>query len=435
MSNIRIAPDDLLRIAGPDDSPEHYSASNWLSGSEFYTMWFGSPDMLEYRPVTLLSGFPGPWAVPWSDVRCGGSGSDQNSTGTLTSNSPTTYPFTYINYISHPTPSHSYAYPMEVASTPQFVAQNAQTSANTIDVGHSSAIREHLAVGEELSLALDHAHLHSSEPIMPTTDLLNLKPKTTQALQGTAAPRLPEESKSSPFGNSRGATGAISPPMTTKAAFHDGSCSSMSLDIYEWMFAVLYPKRRSNKTKSTPSGQCRFCPSVSKHAGSLQQHLIVIHRQRIARKVRANQEINSLFALAFVVAQLEAEPVEDHAIDSVAAEYGHFMALLAVGPVSNEHISPDTFPLLMGKLEEFSLRESWIGVSCPSCGTWVTRRSAMREHAAVCTGAALADPAPGSYSDAIDPHVPSMRLTASGRAARPSRESARKTRGQAVKLV
>lgn len=58
----------------------------------------------------------------------------------------------------------------------------------------------------------------------------------------------------------------------------------LTLDTYEWLFAVMYPKRRPDKRRPTPSGPCQLCESTCKRPGILQQHVTILHRQRLARK-------------------------------------------------------------------------------------------------------------------------------------------------------
>lgn len=219
---------------------------------------------------------------------------------------------------------------------------------------------------------------------------------------------------------------------------------TLSYELYEWVFAVLYPKRRANKEKNAPFGQCWFCSSVSKHAGSLQQHVTILHRQRLARRFRAGREFNGLLSLTFVVAQIESElmglkPWENR--DATSDEFHRFKDLLAAGPLSNATLHMGGFPMLTSKLEEFCFRESWIGVSCPGCGTWATRRVALKEHATVCAAARASPDRPGSSessqpaSGSGPPVEPELRLTISGRAARPSRGLPRRTHRRNGKAI
>lgn len=212
----------------------------------------------------------------------------------------------------------------------------------------------------------------------------------------------------------------------------------MSKDKYEWLFAVLYPKRRSNKGQNAPSGQCWLCHSVSKRAGSLQQHLAVIHRQRLARKVRAGRQYNHLLALAFVIAQVEAEErsISGKGYNLSASECDRFQVLLALGPISKETLPTNLFPTLFQRLMEFCFRESWVGVSCLKCGTWATRRVAMKEHALICPGPPETHSSSASPSPRLDlPIVPTLRLTQSGQAARPSRGRSLRRRRLGTKVI
>ena len=78
---------------------------------------------------------------------------------------------------------------------------------------------------------------------------------------------------------------------------------AIDLETYGWIFAVMYPKRRPDKKKPTPTGPCLLCDSICKRPGILQQHVTVIHRQLLARKRLAGQPFNVGLALAFVVAK------------------------------------------------------------------------------------------------------------------------------------
>lgn len=199
---------------------------------------------------------------------------------------------------------------------------------------------------------------------------------------------------------------------------------NLSCELYDWIFQVLYPKQRTNKEKSAPYGQCWFCSAVSKHAGSLQQHLIVLHRQRLARKVRTGREFNGLLALGFVVAQMESEFKNKTSgdLEQTRNEWLCFKELLTLSPLSNETLQLRAFPMLTRKLNEFCLQELWIGVSCPHCGTWATRRVALKEHTLVCAGRKSV----GALKSSVSPHTPVLQLTDSGRAARPARGPRRK---------
>ena len=190
----------------------------------------------------------------------------------------------------------------------------------------------------------------------------------------------------------------------------------LSLDTYGWIFAVMYPKRRPNKKEPTPSGPCRLCPSISRRPGILQQHLTVLHRQRIARKVLAGHQYNAVLALAFVVAQLESHPDAEHEADATCCERVRFKDLIARHPLGPDRLNLDEFPLLSQKLSEFSARDSWMGVRCKHCGMLATRSVALAEHANVCAGAKRVSQSNGTVVDR-----PTVKLTSSGRAARPSR--------------
>jgi len=190
----------------------------------------------------------------------------------------------------------------------------------------------------------------------------------------------------------------------------------LTLNTYEWLFAVMYPKRRPNKKKSTPSGQCQLCDSTCKRPGILQQHVTILHRQRIARKHLARKPYDLQLALAFVVAQVLGGVVVNPQMDAVR-ESQAFLAMLESNPAGPNPLMPKDFPSLHQKLDEFSKLESWVGVQCQFCGTWATRRIALEEHVAICTGSRQAAESFGLTNGSAEP----PRLTASGLAARPSR--------------
>ena len=188
----------------------------------------------------------------------------------------------------------------------------------------------------------------------------------------------------------------------------------LTFDIYNWMFAVLYPKRRNDKTVPTPSGQCRLCNAYCKRSGILRQHVVIIHRQRIARKVVIGQRYCAELALAFVVAQLESDMCSDSA---ASIEVGAFKKHLAANLTGLAPTSVENYPALLGKLVEFCNDNSWVGVKCNGCGTWLTRPVALADHASLCTKPLEANP----DSNATSPTEPPLRLTAKGLAARPTR--------------
>lgn len=189
----------------------------------------------------------------------------------------------------------------------------------------------------------------------------------------------------------------------------------LTLSTYEWLFAVMYPKRRPDKKKATPSGPCQLCDSTCKRPGILQQHLIILHRQRLARKHLAGQPYNLQLALAFVVAHIRSGVVLNAQMDAVHQESQSFLAALKNSPAGLEPLEPQAFPLLLSKLGELSMQETWVGVQCRNCGMWATRRIALEEHATVCAGIKRS-----GHSLVAGPTV-NLKLTASGLAARPNR--------------
>lgn len=157
---------------------------------------------------------------------------------------------------------------------------------------------------------------------------------------------------------------------------------SLTRETYDWMFSVMYPKRRSNKQIPTPSGECHLCPSVSKKPGILQQHLTILHRQKVARRFILGQHtpFDLVIAIAFTVAQLRSKDVDSPA----RTECDVFSDLLRVSPKGLESVSLADFPILGERLTEFANHESWKGLQCARCGVTTTRKIALVEHAAVC---------------------------------------------------
>jgi hypothetical protein len=192
----------------------------------------------------------------------------------------------------------------------------------------------------------------------------------------------------------------------------------LTLDTYEWLFAVMYPKRRPDKKKPTPSGPCQLCESMCKRPGILQQHLTILHRQRLARKHLAGKPYDMQLALAFVVAQVLCGVVMNAQMDAVHQESQAFLGMLKNNPAGLESLQPGVFPLLRQKMDEFSRLESWVGVRCQNCGMWATRPTALEEHAAVCSGSKRSADSSGLKNVFQEP----FRLTASGLAARPNRD-------------
>ena len=207
------------------------------------------------------------------------------------------------------------------------------------------------------------------------------------------------------------------PPPRTDGAGNHPEARRLTLDTFEWLFAVMYPKRRPDKKKPTPSGPCQLCDSTCKRAGILQQHVTILHRQRLARKHLAGNPYDLQLALAFVVAQVLCEVVVNAHIDAVHQESQTFLAALRDNPAGLDSLVPSTFPSLYRKLDEFSRLESWVGVRCQHCGMWATRPVALEEHAAICSGAGQTSVSPNSETGSKEP----IRLTASGLAARPNR--------------
>lgn len=185
----------------------------------------------------------------------------------------------------------------------------------------------------------------------------------------------------------------------------------LTRDDFNWLASVLAPKRRPNKREPTPSGTCRFCDVVCARAGSLQQHVVFQHRQRIARKCMANDFFNQDLALAFTVLQLDADnEYEDMSYTDVnlggrrtiqeATECDLFRANLAEGPVT----SLSSYPHLEARFRKYCTVEKWRGVHCSACGMLVQRKLNLDEHRSKCPAIL------GSYS---------VKSKGAGRGARP----------------
>jgi len=192
---------------------------------------------------------------------------------------------------------------------------------------------------------------------------------------------------------------------------------TLTSDLYQWIFAVLYPKKRPNKKIPTPTGACRLCRSDCKRPGILQQHVRVLHRQRLARRAFAGQSFNVELALAFVVAEIRSASPQPEGNPLVLAECDEFWGLVD-RPGGLGSLSLHKFPLLRAKLEELIEGDDWIGVQCKGCGMWATRQVALNEHTAVCTARKQAD----SDADAESSVQYQLRFTPSGLAVRPPRK-------------
>jgi len=195
----------------------------------------------------------------------------------------------------------------------------------------------------------------------------------------------------------------------------------LTLGTYEWLFAVMYPKRRPDKKKPTPSGPCRLCDSTCKRAGILQQHLTILHRQRLARKHVAGQPYNLPLALAFVVAQVQCGIVLNAQTNAVHEECRTFLAALKDNPAGLEPLGPQEFPSLRSKLDELSRHQTWVGIQCQNCGMWATRPVALEEHATVCAGIKRSGQQSSLMASSTVGFNEHLKLTASGLAARPVR--------------
>jgi len=174
---------------------------------------------------------------------------------------------------------------------------------------------------------------------------------------------------------------ALAPPAETPLTA-DHPNWRLTQDMYHWMVATLDPKKRPNKKTPAPSGQCKLCASVCKRSGTLQQHIIILHRQKLARRVIAGQRYNVELALAFVVAQMRSD--QGGALPD--PESIQFTDLLARHPEGLPVLSPTEFPQLREKLMEFCGEERWIGVKCERCGMMMSRRTALEEHLPMCPG-------------------------------------------------
>lgn len=168
----------------------------------------------------------------------------------------------------------------------------------------------------------------------------------------------------------------------TPAVMADHPSWRLTQETYDWIVATLDPKKRPDKSVPAPSGQCRLCTSVCQRSGTLQQHIIILHRQKLARKVAAKQRFNLELAIAFVVAQLRS----DHGVVQIHPECAEFTKLLARSPEGLAPLPLSSFPFLREKLVTFSAEERWMGVRCHSCGVMVTKRRVLDEHMPLCPG-------------------------------------------------
>ncbi|KAF9512400.1 hypothetical protein BS47DRAFT_1345551 [Hydnum rufescens UP504] len=104
----------------------------------------------------------------------------------------------------------------------------------------------------------------------------------------------------------------------------------LTVPIFNWLSAVLDPKRRPDKSTPAPSGNCLLCDTFCQRPGTLQQHVICQHRMRIARQYIQKRPYNDLLALTFTVLQLHSDrrpgPVENECV--------HFRYVLKFSPPS-----------------------------------------------------------------------------------------------------
>jgi len=161
---------------------------------------------------------------------------------------------------------------------------------------------------------------------------------------------------------------------------------TLDLGLYNWLFAVLYPRQRPNrKDERAPIGKCKLCTTFCRRSGSLQQHVQIIHRQRIARKFKNKQPHSRALAFAFVVAHLQAnlcstDGVPRHEIDQ-------FLNRLRACPPSGLVLTDsDEFPLLERELSDVISRSEWLGAKCERCGSWLAKTGGLREHRNSCVG-------------------------------------------------
>ena len=169
----------------------------------------------------------------------------------------------------------------------------------------------------------------------------------------------------------------------------------------------MYPKRRPDKKKPTPTGPCLLCDSICKRPGILQQHVTVIHRQRLVRKRLAGQPFNVGLALAFVVAKLSYSANLQNV--GVLHECRSFLGELKNSPAGLEPLEPDAYIFLRQKLDEFCELQSWVGVQCEECGMWATRPAALEEHCQICASAKQLEGMPNPARGVINPQQP-LRL-------------------------
>ncbi|KAF9518176.1 hypothetical protein BS47DRAFT_1338432 [Hydnum rufescens UP504] len=169
---------------------------------------------------------------------------------------------------------------------------------------------------------------------------------------------------------------AISPPCVTKPNWH------LTHATFTWLSEVLAPKRRADKSRPAPSGRCQLCDALCSRPGTLQQHVVFQHRQRVARKVSMGHPFNVDLALAFTVLQIQS----DRSSGGVDSECVTFQTLLrsSAADLAPDILSPVSFPLLWEKLRQFCGMDKWRGMTCRHCGLLVQRKSNLEDHRAKC---------------------------------------------------
>jgi hypothetical protein len=212
------------------------------------------------------------------------------------------------------------------------------------------------------------------------------RPRANHKTGSTPYARGPQKSASLPTSNRRSSHAHTAVDAEIGGAGPPGHQAGWTLneELYNWLFAVLYPKQRPNrKAEPAPSGRCKMCPTVCGRTGSLQQHVQVIHRQRIARKFNNTKTHCRELAFAFLVAHLEASPcVIDGALRQESERY---LCRLRTCPPSGLVLTDsDEFPLLERELSDVIRWSDWLGVKCERCNLWLTKTSGLREHRYSC---------------------------------------------------
>ena len=238
------------------------------------------------------------------------------------------------------------------------------------------------AMGRHPSSHYDHVdHLNSPMAQPSGPHHANLAPVMESLASATVErSRSSSVSSASPGPSFGPSFGAFQAATTVYNDHHDDW--RLTVPVFNWLSAVLDPKRRPDKSTPAPSGNCLLCDTFCQRPGTLQQHVICQHRMRVARQYIQRRPHNDLLALAFTVLQLHS----DRRPGPVETECAHFRHLLISSPPAGlQGFSSDAFPLLRETLHEFCHTDRWKGVTCEYCGLLAQRRATLEEHVTKCS--------------------------------------------------